>query len=98
VVPPVWLYDWLKVLHITAVISWMVGLFYLPRLFVYHADAATAGSEPAETFVIMERRLIKVIMNPAMMVSWAARALACLERVCVDGLWLWIKIVRLCSV
>jgi hypothetical protein len=53
---PGWLYDWIKVLHIVAVISWMVGLFYLPRLFVYHADAA-AGSEPAETFVIMEQRL-----------------------------------------
>jgi putative membrane protein len=89
---PVWLYDWLKVLHIVAVISWMVGLFYLPRLFVYHADAATAG-EPADTFVIMERRLIKVIMNPAMMISWAAGLWLAWSGFALMGLWLWVKIV-----
>jgi putative membrane protein len=63
---PGWLYGWLKVLHIVAVISWMVGLFYLPRLFVYHADAA-AGSEPSTTFVVMEQRLVKVEVENA---SW----------------------------
>ena len=59
-----------KALHIIAVIAWMAGLFYLPRLFVYHADAKP-GSELSETFKVMERRLLKAIMNPAMLASWA---------------------------
>ena len=59
----------LKALHIIAVISWMAGMLYLPRLFVYHADAAT-GSEQSETFKIMEGRLYKFIMMPAMIVAW----------------------------
>jgi putative membrane protein len=60
---------WLKALHIIAVISWMAGLLYLPRLFVYHADAEP-GSKQAETFGVMEWRLLRVIMNPAMIVVW----------------------------
>lgn len=88
---PAWLYDWLKVLHVVAVISWMVGLFYLPRLFVYHADAEPGG-EPAETFVIMEKRLIKVIMNPAMMVSWVVGLWLAWNGFGLAGTWLWIKI------
>jgi len=60
---------WLKAGHIIAVIAWMAGLFYLPRLMVYHVDAATRSVQ-SETFKIMERRLIGVIMNPAMVVSW----------------------------
>ena len=59
----------LKALHIIAVISWMAGLLYLPRLFVYHA-ATTPGSEQSETFKVMERRLYKFIMMPAMIVAW----------------------------
>lgn len=59
----------LKSLHIMAVIAWMAGLFYLPRLFVYHADAKP-GSELSETFKSMERRLLKAIMTPAMIASW----------------------------
>ncbi len=62
---------WIKVVHILAVISWMAGLLYLPRLFVYHA-AVAAGSEASETFKIMERRLLKAIMTPAMIVAWIA--------------------------
>jgi protoporphyrinogen IX oxidase len=69
------MYDWVKVLHVLAVISWMAAMLYLPRLFVYHAGAAP-GSEMSETFKIMERRLLKAIMTPAMAVSWLA------------GLWL----------
>lgn len=88
---PVWLYDWLKVLHVVAVISWMVGLFYLPRLFVYHADAPAAG-EPGLTFIIMEQRLIRVIMAPAMMVSWGAGLWLAWSGFEFYGLWLWIKI------
>jgi protoporphyrinogen IX oxidase len=59
------LYPWLKALHIISVISWMAGLLYLPRLFAYHAAVAPSG-ETSETFKIMERRLLRAIMNPAM--------------------------------
>ena len=62
-------YDVLKALHIVAVIAWMAGLLYLPRLFVYHADAET-GSTQSETFKVMERRLYHGIMNPAMIGVW----------------------------
>ena len=63
------LYTWLKALHIVAVIAWMAGLLYLPHLFVYHAEAPK-GSPQSETFKIMERRLLRAIMNPAMIVVW----------------------------
>jgi putative membrane protein len=62
---------WLRALHVVAVISWMAGLLYLPRLFVYHCDAP-AGSPQSETFKVMERRLLRAIMNPAMVVAWVA--------------------------
>jgi len=88
---PPWLYDWIKVLHVAAVISWMVGLFYLPRLFVYHSEAQR-GSEPAATFEIMERRLIKVIMGPAMMVSWLAGLWLAWDGFAFVGVWLWLKL------
>lgn len=61
-------YLWIKALHVIAVIAWMAGLLYLPRLFVYHVDAAI-GSVQSETFKVMERRLLKAIMTPAMIVS-----------------------------
>ncbi len=60
---------WIKALHVIAVISWMAGMLYLPRLFVYHADAQR-GSPASETFKIMERRLLKAIINPAMIITW----------------------------
>lgn len=60
---------WIKAAHILAVISWMAGLLYLPRLFVYHAGTQP-GSPQSETFKVMERRLLKAIMNPAMIASW----------------------------
>jgi putative membrane protein len=63
------MYEWLKAVHVLAVISWMAGMLYLPRLMVYHVDAAP-GSVQSETFKIMERRLLKGIMNPAMIVTW----------------------------
>ena len=62
-------YDWLRALHVIAVISWMSGMLYLPRLFVYHADAPK-GSDQSETFKTMEHRLLKIIMNPAMIATW----------------------------
>ena len=63
------LYDWLKALHVIAIIAWMAGMLYLPRLFVYHA-AAKPGSEMSETFKVMERRLLRAIINPAMTAAW----------------------------
>lgn len=63
-------YDWIKALHVIAVIAWMAGLLYLPRLFVYHCEAPPA-SESSETFKVMERRLLRAIMNPAMIATWS---------------------------
>jgi putative membrane protein len=65
------MYEWIKALHVIAVISWMAGMLYLPRLFVYHC-AAEIGSKQSETFKVMERRLLKAIINPAMYVTWLA--------------------------
>jgi protoporphyrinogen IX oxidase len=64
------MYLWIKALHIISVIAWMAGMLYLPRLFVYHVGAKP-GSEQSETFKIMERRLLKMIMTPAMVATWA---------------------------
>jgi protoporphyrinogen IX oxidase len=69
------LYLWLKAFHIIAVIAWMAGMLYLPRLFVYHC-AAEIGSVQSETFKVMERRLLRLIINPAMIATW------------ILGLWL----------
>ena len=63
-------YDWVKAIHVIAVIAWMAGMLYLPRLFVYHADAEV-GSELSETLKIMEGRLLRIIINPAMGITWA---------------------------
>src|ERR1039458_5891297 len=65
------MYEWIKALHVIAVIAWMAGMLYLPRLFVYHCEAE-AGSKQSETFKVMERRLLKAIINPAMIVTWLA--------------------------
>ncbi len=64
-------YAWVKAFHVIAVIAWMAGIFYLPRLFVYHADAEP-GSDKSETFKVMERRLYNAIMTPAMVAVWLA--------------------------
>ena len=64
------MYDWIKAFHILAVIAWMAGMLYLPRLFVYHC-AAEPGSKQSETFKVMERRLLRAIINPAMILTWA---------------------------
>ncbi len=65
------MYEWIKALHVIAVISWMAGMLYLPRLFVYHCEAER-GSKQSETFKVMERRLLRAIINPAMIVTWLA--------------------------
>jgi putative membrane protein len=72
---PSGLYLWFKAFHVIAVIAWMAGMLYLPRLFVYHCEAET-GSRQSETFKVMERRLLRAIINPAMVATW------------VLGLWL----------
>ncbi|MTH35420.1 hypothetical protein GL279_12495 [Paracoccus limosus] len=86
-------YPWIKALHVMAVISWMAGLFYLPRLFVYHAERGQSGAEPAASLVIMEDKLLRLIMNPAMIVSWIAGLLLVLTPGIVDfsQLWPWTK-------
>lgn len=68
-------YDWIKALHVIAIISWMAGMLYLPRLFINHVGAEK-GSELSETLKGMEQRLLRIIINPAMMISW------------ITGLWL----------
>jgi len=65
------MYEWIKALHVIAVISWMAGMLYLPRLFVYHCEAER-GSKQSETFKVMEQRLLRAIINPAMIVTWLA--------------------------
>jgi protoporphyrinogen IX oxidase len=62
-------YEWVKALHVIAVIAWMAGMLYLPRLFVYHCEAEP-GSRQSETFKVMERRLLRAIINPAMIATW----------------------------
>ncbi|NCC22031.1 MAG: protoporphyrinogen oxidase HemJ [Alphaproteobacteria bacterium] len=62
-------YEWLRALHIISFVAWMAGLFYLPRLFVYHAQVKP-GSDASETFKVMERKLLRIIMNPAMIATW----------------------------
>jgi putative membrane protein len=83
---------WIKAIHVIAVIAWMAGLLYLPRLFVYHTDAAI-GSELSQTFKVMERRLLKVIMAPAMMVSWTLGLWLAYNSFGFSGGWLWGKIL-----
>lgn len=63
-------YPWTKTLHLVSMVAWMAGLFYLPRLFVYHTERAQTGSELSETFKVMEHKLLKVIINPAGVSTW----------------------------
>ncbi len=72
-------YDWVLALHVISVIAWMAGLLYLPRLYVYHCQTQT-GSNASELFKVMERRLLRAIMNPAMIASWGF------------GLWLYVSL------
>ena len=84
-------YDWIKAVHVIAVIAWMAGMLYLPRLFVYHADAQI-GSDKSETFKVMERRLLNAIINPAMLVAWVAGLWLAWEGFGFSGGWLHAKI------
>jgi len=84
-------YPWAKAIHVIAVISWMAGMLYLPRLFVYHAEAEK-GSVQSETFKVMERRLLRGIINPAMILTWAFGLWLAWKGFGFQGGWLHAKI------
>jgi putative membrane protein len=85
------LLPWLKALHVLVVIAWMAGLLYLPRLFVYHADAET-GSVQSETFKMMERRLYRGITTPAMIATWIfGLSMLAIDPAIWWGVWAWVK-------
>lgn len=88
------LYPWIKALHIAAVMSWMAGMFYLPRLFVYHAERGSVGSELDQTFKLMERKLLNLIMTPAMIVAWICGLILIVMGAMDFGAgWTWIKLI-----
>ncbi len=87
------LYPWTKAFHIVSVIAWMAGLFYLPRLFVHHVERAGSDGEMHETFVMMEQKLLRVIMNPAMIATWIFGLALVFTPGIVDwsSIWPWTK-------
>ena len=91
-------YPWVKALHVIAVVSWMAGLFYLPRLYVYHVEKASVGGEVDALLQVMERRLLKAIMNPAMIATWVFGLALVMTPGIVDWtmVWPWIKAVSVC--
>ena len=91
-------YLWIKALHIICVMAWMAGLLYLPRLFVYHAESQV-GSEKSETFKVMERRLLRAILNPAMIAAYLFGILLLISSPMVDwgSGWLWIKLALIAA-
>ena len=90
-------YPWVKSLHVISVIAWMAGLFYLPRLYVYHAEQVGETGETHQMFTTMERRLLKAIMNPAMIASWLFGLLLVLTPGVVDwsAFWPWTKLISI---
>lgn len=92
------IYPWVKALHVMAVLSWMAGLFYLPRLFVHHTERVTVGSETDGLFQMMERKLYKIIMNPAMMVAWACGLILVATPGVIDWSAAWSYAKLLCVV
>jgi len=87
-------YPWIKAFHIMAVIAWMAGLFYLPRLYVYHVERVGASGDTHELFQTMEVKLLRVIMNPAMIATWGLGVLMAATPGIVDwaAIWPWTKI------
>jgi putative membrane protein len=84
-------YLWAKAIHVIAVISWMAGMLYLPRLFIYHCEAEP-GSVQSETFKVMEQRLLRLIINPAMIVTWVFGLWLAWDGFSFHGGWLHAKI------
>lgn len=91
----IYLYPWTVVLHLISVISWMAGLLYLPRLFVYHVESASDNPETALLFSTMERRLLRLIMNPAMTATWIFGLMLVFTPGIVDWSdgWPWVKAI-----
>jgi putative membrane protein len=85
-------YPWIKALHIISVIAWMAGLLYLPRLFVYHVERAAAPGELRDTLKIMERKLLKFIMNPASLAAWIFGLLLVLTPGVIDWSEPWVHV------
>jgi len=87
-------YPWTKSLHVISVIAWMAGLFYLPRLFVYHAEKAADKPELYSLFQTMERRLLRAIMNPAMIATWVFGLVLAATPGVIDwtAVWPWVKL------
>ncbi|MBQ0823591.1 protoporphyrinogen oxidase HemJ [Microvirga terrae] len=86
------LYLWIKAAHVIAIIAWMAGMLYLPRLFVYHCDVPK-GSIQSETFKIMERRLLKAIINPAMILAWVLGLILVWQGGWLTSGWLHAKVL-----
>jgi len=86
-------YPWTKALHVISVISWMAGIFYLPRLYVYHVESVEQGSDTDRLFQAMERKLLRLIMNPAMVATWVFGLTLAFTPGIVDwgAVWPWTK-------
>ena len=91
------LYPWIKSLHLISVISWMAGLFYLPRIFVYHVVRSDGKDQINEVFLIMEKKLHSFIMTPAMIVSWICGFLLAATPGIIDfsHMWVWVKLLAI---
>ncbi|RMC35549.1 CopD family protein [Paracoccus alkanivorans] len=89
------IYPYVKAFHVMAVLSWMAGLFYLPRLFVYHAERGTGEGEPGDSLSMMEDKLFRLIMRPAMIATWVSGICLVVTPGIVDWslLWPWVKAV-----
>ena len=87
-------YPWTKAFHVISVIAWMAGIFYLPRLFIYHVESVEKGSETDLLFQVMERKLLRVIMNPAMTATWIFGLALVFTPGIVDwtAVWPWTKV------
>ena len=91
------LYPWIKSLHLISVISWMAGLFYLPRIFVYHVERSDGEDQINEVFLIMEKKLHSFIMTPAMIVSWICGFLLAATPGIINfsHMWVWVKLLAI---
>ena len=90
-------YPWIKSLHVISVIAWMAGIFYLPRLFVHHTEKVKIGGETDSLFQMMEMKLLKVIMNPAMIATWLFGILLAITPGVIDwsAIWPWTKLASI---
>ncbi len=87
------IYPWVKAFHIMAVITWMAGIFYLPRLYVYHAERSQPGDARDDVFQVMEHKLLKLIMNPSLIAVWSLGLLLAVTPGIIDwsAVWPWTK-------